>query len=71
MAQDCGEYREPAGAAPQKLKRRFPPPWSVEEQSPCYAVRDFDGQALGYGYFEDEPGRRCVRKTLSKRISEN
>jgi hypothetical protein len=31
MAQDCGEYREPAGAAPQKLKRRFPPPWSGEE----------------------------------------
>jgi hypothetical protein len=51
--------------------RRFPPPWSVEEQSPCYVVRDFDGQALGYGYFEDEPGRRCVSKTLSKRISEN
>jgi len=25
---------------------RFPPPWSVEEQSACFVVRDHDGQAL-------------------------
>ena len=35
---------------------RFPPPWSVEEQSACYVVRDHDGHQLAY-YFEDEPGR--------------
>jgi hypothetical protein len=39
--------------------RRFPPPWSIEEQAACYVVRDHSGQALvAYVYFEDGPGRR-------------
>jgi len=38
-------------------RRCFPPPWSVEELDACYVVRDHDGQALAYIYFEDEPGR--------------
>ena len=37
--------------------RRFPPPWSVEELEACFVVRDHNGQALAYVYFEDEPGR--------------
>ena len=45
---------------------RFPPPWSVEEQSACFVVRDHNGQALGYIYFEDEPGRRSAAKLLSE-----
>jgi hypothetical protein len=36
--------------------RRFPPPWSVEEQPACFVVRDHNGQQLAV-YFEDEPGR--------------
>jgi hypothetical protein len=32
----------------------------------CFIVRDHDGQALAYVYFEDEPGRRSVAKLLSK-----
>jgi hypothetical protein len=28
--------------------RRFPPPWSVEEQPACFVVRDHDGQQLAY-----------------------
>jgi hypothetical protein len=28
--------------------RRFPPPWSVEEQAACFIVRDHNGQALAY-----------------------
>ncbi len=37
--------------------RRFPPPWSIEENNDaCFIVRDNNGQALGYFYFEDEPG---------------
>jgi hypothetical protein len=28
--------------------RRFPPPWSVEEQDACFDVRDHNGQALAY-----------------------
>ena len=27
--------------------RRFPPPWSVDEQDACLIVRDATGQALG------------------------
>jgi hypothetical protein len=29
-------------------------------------VRDANGQALGYFYFEEEPGRRSAAKLLSK-----
>jgi len=36
--------------------RRFPPPWSVEEQ----------GQQPAYVYFEDEPGRRSAAKLLER-----
>jgi len=36
--------------------RRFPPPWSVEEQEACFVVRDYDGQQLADVYFGDEPG---------------
>jgi hypothetical protein len=46
--------------------RRFPPPWSVEEQDACFVVRDASGQALGYFYFEDEPGRRSAAKLLTR-----
>jgi hypothetical protein len=46
--------------------RRFPPPWSVEEQEACFVVRDYDGQQLAYVYFEDEPGRRSAAKLLTR-----
>jgi hypothetical protein len=46
--------------------RRFPPPWSVEEQAACFVVRDRSGQALAYVSFEDEPGRRSAARLLSK-----
>jgi hypothetical protein len=32
----------------------------------CYVVRDRDGQALAYVYFEDESGRRSAAKLLTK-----
>jgi hypothetical protein len=46
--------------------RRFPPPWSVEEQDACFVVRDHNGQKLSYVYFEDEPKPAISRKLLSK-----
>jgi hypothetical protein len=46
--------------------RRFPAPWSVEEQTACFIVRDDSGQALAYVYFEEEPGRRSAAKLLTK-----
>ena len=36
--------------------RRFPPPWSVEEQAACYVVRNCSGQKLSYVYYVEEPG---------------
>jgi hypothetical protein len=39
--------------------RRFPPPWSIDEQEACFIVRDTTGQALAYVYFDEEPGRRA------------
>jgi hypothetical protein len=33
--------------------RRFPPPWNAEETEACFIVRDHNGQALAYVYFED------------------
>jgi hypothetical protein len=46
--------------------RRFPPPWSVEEQAACFVVRDHNGQQLAYVYFEEEPGRRSAAKLLER-----
>jgi hypothetical protein len=47
-------------------ERRFPRPWSVEEQAACFVVKDSSGQKLGYFYYEEEPGRRSTAKMLTK-----
>ena len=47
--------------------RRFPPPWSIDEYNDaCFIVKDADGHALAYVYFEEEPGRRSAAKLLTK-----
>jgi HEPN domain-containing protein len=51
--------------------RRFPPPWSVDEADPaldrrCFIVRDANGQALAYVYFEGELDRRSAAQLLSR-----
>jgi hypothetical protein len=50
--------------------RRFPPPWSIEEQPACFVVRDHSGQKLAYVYFENEPGRRTAAKLEGPMTSE-
>jgi hypothetical protein len=46
--------------------RRFPPPWSIAEyDDACFIVRDQNGQALAYVYFENEPGRRKAANLLT------
>jgi hypothetical protein len=46
--------------------RRFPSPWTVEDHDACFIVRDADGQALGYFYFEEDAGRRSAGNLLTK-----
>jgi hypothetical protein len=37
--------------------RRFPPPWSVEEQSACYVVRDPNNGDVRFWHKADMPTR--------------
>jgi hypothetical protein len=46
-------------------ERWFPPPWSVQELDSCFVVKDANGQALAYMYFEKEP-RRLRRELLTR-----
>ena len=46
--------------------RGFPSPWTVEDDDACFIVRDANGQALGYFYFEEDHGRRSAATLLSK-----
>jgi hypothetical protein len=46
--------------------RRFPPPWSIEEGTESFTVKDANGQALAYLNFEDEPQRQMSMKRLSR-----
>ena len=50
-----------------KSRRRFPPPWTVEEyRGSSYIVRDANNFAVAYVYFENEPGRRAAANLMSK-----
>jgi hypothetical protein len=46
--------------------RRIPPPWTIEVGPACFIVRDRTGQALGFFYYEEEPGRRSAAKLLTR-----
>jgi hypothetical protein len=46
--------------------RRFPPPWSVDELTESFVIKDATGQPLAYLYYEDEPQRQMSMKRLSR-----
>jgi len=46
------------------MPRRFPPPWSIEEHTESFIVKDANGQPLAYLYFEDEPQRQMSMRRL-------
>ncbi len=47
--------------------RRFPPPWTVEDKNnACFIVRDGNGQAVAYVYYEEEPGRRSAANLMTR-----
>ena len=39
---------------------------SVKQTDACFIVRDGNGQALAYVYFEEEPGRRAAAHLLTR-----
>jgi hypothetical protein len=53
--------------SPHALRTPLPAPWTIEERAESFIVRDATGQALGYFYFEDEPGRRSADVRFSNR----
>jgi hypothetical protein len=60
-------FSNPSKPSGKPAARRFPPPWTVEEYNDaCFIVHDKNGQALGYFYFEEEPGRRAAANLLTK-----
>ena len=48
------------------MSRRFPSLWTAEETDACSIVRDANGQAVAYVYFEDQPGRRSAARLLAR-----
>jgi hypothetical protein len=53
-----------APCPPRAASRR--PCRSKKTTPACFIARNNNGQALGYFYFEDEPGRRSAAKLLTK-----
>jgi hypothetical protein len=46
--------------------RRFPPPWTNDDNCACFILKDRGGQALPFRvYYEDEPGRRAAYRSLT------
>lgn len=41
-------------------RRRFSPPWSIEDHGACFMVKAQSAQALASVYCEQEPGRRSA-----------
>jgi hypothetical protein len=44
----------------------FPPPWSVDEHSGYFVVRDYNGRELAYIYYDNELRPAVSRKLLTK-----
>jgi hypothetical protein len=41
--------------------RLFPVPWTFEDHNDaCFIVKDANGLAVAYVYYEEEPGRRAA-----------
>jgi hypothetical protein len=46
--------------------RRLPPPWTTEDNGACFIIRDANGLAVAYVYYEEEPGRRAAANLMTK-----
>ena len=70
-ALETSAYQPPPGSLSSQVsddrQARGPPlpaPWIAEETDACFIVRDANGQALAYVYFQEEPGRRAAASAL-------
>jgi len=66
MASPCAITRVDSGSHAARGRRRFPPPRTLEDNGACFIVRDLNGKALAYVYFEQEPGRRTAANLLTR-----
>ena len=48
------------------MKRRFAPPWSVDELEESFAIKDSAGQILAYVYFEPDPNNDTRRRIMNR-----
>jgi hypothetical protein len=55
-----------SGTSVTELSRRYPPPWDILDNGACFIVRDANGQALAYLYYENGPGRRAAANLLTR-----
>jgi hypothetical protein len=60
-ADELGEWRYHRACPHLSASRR---PGRSKRQA-CFIVKDGDGQALAYVYFEEEPGRRSAENLMS------
>lgn len=62
-----GSWLGDEGAVVRVLdRRRFPPPWTVDEQRLCFVVRDQNGQAVARLYFEEDSSPQSAGKLLPR-----
>ncbi len=48
--------------------RRFPQPWTLEDHNnACFVVKDGNGLAIAYVYYEEDPGRRTAANLMTRR----
>jgi hypothetical protein len=47
-------------------KRRFPPPWSVEDIGGSFVVKASNDRPLVFIYYREAAGRRSLAKLLSR-----
>ena len=46
--------------------RRFPPPWTVDDLGAGFQVKDRNGKAVAYLYYQDKPGWPAADDMLTK-----
>ena len=49
-----------------RKRRRFPPPWSVEEAAACFVVKASNDRPLVFIYYGEGVGRRSLARLLTR-----